>query len=133
MADIDDFKSINDRFGHPAGDTVLQESARRFLSCVRCSDEVGRYGGEEFLIILPGCDRHAAIARAEQFRLAIERNPVLVSDVPLRVTCSFGVHCVIGGGDCDDAVLMADAALYLAKRKGRNRVQMSDMCAVARA
>jgi diguanylate cyclase (GGDEF)-like protein len=127
MADIDKFKGINDRLGHPAGDEVLREVARRFHSCVRLSDEVGRYGGEEFLFLLPGCSEPAALSRAEQFRLAIDCAPFLVDGRPLHVTCSFGLYTVRGGSadadadaDADEAVYRADAALYSAKNLGRN-------------
>jgi diguanylate cyclase (GGDEF)-like protein len=121
MADIDGFKAINDRLGHPAGDQVLREVARRFRSCVRLSDEVGSYGGEEFLFLLPECGVPAAIARAEQFRLAIGGEPIMVDEQALGVTCSFGLYTVHGGCyDGDEAVHRADSALYSAKKSGRN-------------
>jgi diguanylate cyclase (GGDEF)-like protein len=122
MADIDRFKSINDRLGHPAGDAVLKEIARRLQVCVRRSDEVGRFGGEEFLILLPGCGAQAAMVRAEQFRAAIGSEPILAAGEQLHVTCSFGLHSVNSGAyDGDEAVSKADAALYRAKRMGRDR------------
>jgi diguanylate cyclase (GGDEF)-like protein len=122
MADIDRFKSINDRFGHPAGDAVLQEVARRLQACVRRSDEVGRFGGEEFLILLPGCSARAAMARAEHFRVAIGSKPIPFAGGQLHVTCSFGLHSVSGRTyDGDEAISKADAALYQAKRMGRDR------------
>ncbi len=126
MVDVDNFKKINDHYGHPIGDLVLQEIARRLGSCIRALDEMGRYGGEEFLIVLPGCDRYAARSRAEQFRKTIEGEPILLADGELHVTCSFGVNWTKEGNyDRDELIREADAALYRAKQAGRNRVEMA--------
>ena len=126
MVDVDNFKKINDHYGHQVGDLVLQEIARRLSSCIRVSDEIGRYGGEEFLIVLPNCDEYLALSRAEQFRQKIEREPILLEDGELPVTCSFGVHWT-QEGSYDSATLLrdADAALYRAKQAGRNRVEIA--------
>jgi diguanylate cyclase (GGDEF)-like protein len=126
MVDVDCFKKINDYYGHPVGDLVLQEIARRLGSCIRVSDEIGRYGGEEFLIVLPGCDRYAALSRAEQFRKTIESEPIPLAQRELHVTCSFGVNWTKEGiYDSSELIRGADAALYRAKQAGRNRVEMA--------
>lgn len=132
MCDLDGFKKINDRYGHPAGDVVLQEIARRLLAGVRASDYVGRYGGEEFLIVLPDCSGEEAKMRAEQLRRDIEGSRVEVGGVAFALTCSFGVgysqNC---GFDGEALVREADQALYRAKRAGKNRVEVSEALSVA--
>jgi diguanylate cyclase (GGDEF)-like protein len=126
MADVDHFKKINDHYGHPVGDIVLQEVARRLSSCIRASDQIGRYGGEEFLIILSDCDGSLAFSRAEQLRIAIANAPVLLETVELHITASFGMNWTNAGPiDSDQLVREADAALYRAKQAGRNRVAMA--------
>ena len=121
MADLDRFKSINDCHGHLAGDAVLREAACRLKSAARRYDSVGRYGGEEFLIVLPGCDASDAAVQAERMRDAICATPFLTGSQPVLVTASLGVacssHCAPGG-----LVREADDTLYLAKAKGRNQV-----------
>jgi diguanylate cyclase (GGDEF)-like protein len=127
MADLDGFKEINDRHGHPAGDLVLTESARRLQSCLRISDGMGRYGGEEFLIVMPGCDRQTAIRRAEELRRAVEGRAIPFGSGELKVTCSFGINWTPDGScDRDQLLRFADAALYRAKRGGRNRIEMAE-------
>jgi diguanylate cyclase (GGDEF)-like protein len=126
MVDVDGFKKINDLYGHPIGDLVLQEIARRLDSCICISDKLGRYGGEEFLIILPGCDGYAALHRAEQLRKMIESKPILFPDGELYMTCSLGVNWTKEGlYDSGELIREADAALYRAKQGGRNRVEMA--------
>lgn len=123
MVDVDGFKEINDHYGHPVGDLVLQEIARRLSSCIRVSDEIGRYGGEEFLAFLPNCDKYVALARAEQFRKKIESEPISLADGDLSITCSFGVNWTKEGSyDSTELIREADAALYRAKQAGRNCV-----------
>ncbi len=125
LGDLDRFKSINDTLGHLAGDAVLRETARRMLGAVRPYDAAGRYGGEEFLLILPGCDVHAAGSQAERMRQAIEAEPIRLSDSSLvPVTVSFGVTALPRGSDASALTLIsfADQAMYLAKEQGRNRV-----------
>ena len=121
MTDLDRFKSINDTHGHLAGDAVLREAARRLKSAARRYDSVGRYGGEEFLVVLPGCDTSAASLQAERMREAIGATPFLAPSQPISVTVSLGVACV---SRCAPETLVreADDALYEAKAQGRNRV-----------
>jgi diguanylate cyclase (GGDEF)-like protein len=121
MADLDLFKSINDTRGHLVGDAVLREAARRLKAAARRYDSVGRYGGEEFLIVLPGCNVFDAAIQGERMREAIGSMPFLAPSQPLRLTASLGVAC---SSDCAPEVLVreADDALYLAKAGGRNRV-----------
>ena len=123
MIDLDGFKGINDHHGHLTGDAVLQETARRLQDCVRASDGVGRYGGEEFLVVLPGCDGEPACSRAEQIRRAVNREPIAAGTGKLDVTCSVGVSWARAGVyDSRQLVREADAALYQAKQSGKNRV-----------
>jgi diguanylate cyclase (GGDEF)-like protein len=124
MADVDHFKRINDDFGHQSGDQVLREVARRMSGVIRPYDAVGRYGGEEFLFVLPGCDRARAAAAAERVVEAVSAEPIGLPNATLRATVSVGVSAT--GPDpklgFDEVVHAADAALYRAKRAGRNRV-----------
>lgn len=124
MADIDHFKSVNDVHGHPAGDAVLQEVAQRISSSVRSYDFVGRYGGEEFLIVLPGCDTDAA-PHAERIRAGVSAKPVSIGEEAIPVTLSLGaaVSNEVMYNSAEAIIRGADAALYRAKRAGRNRVE----------
>ena len=120
MADIDNFKSVNDRRGHLTGDEVLKEIARRFRSIIRAYDVVGRYGGEEFLIILPDTNLEQAWHFAERVRMTVKEQPV--ADV--WVTVSLGVACFEEADqNIDDVIKRADDALYRAKNAGRDRVE----------
>jgi len=125
MADLDHFKQVNDTLGHAAGDAVLQEAARRMTGCVRPYDAVCRYGGEEFLIVLPGCDLADATLRAEEIRSAMAESPFQIAESNLNITCSLGVAASSGsaGLDAQGLTREADEALYSAKRNGRNRVE----------
>jgi two-component system cell cycle response regulator len=127
MADLDGFKPVNDHFGHMAGDAVLREVAARMKAAVRRYDAVGRYGGEEFLMVLPGCELPSGLAQAERIRGAIDGESFLAGDNEIRLTCSLGAACAIPPAipQADDLVREADAALYRAKRQGRNRVEAS--------
>jgi len=123
MADLDSFKQVNDTHGHVAGDGVLQEVARRFVASSRTYDAVGRYGGEEFLLIMPGCDEQAALQTAERMREAIRQEPIRLGETQVGVTTSFGVMSLPRGREASpEAVIrLADEALYQAKQAGRDR------------
>ena len=125
MVDLDRFKQINDTRGHAAGDAVLREAARRMRSSVRGYDAVGRCGGEEFLIVLPGCDARGAMAQAERLRESFTAAPFWAGQVPLAVTCSIGLstRTVPAESDAEALLREADIALYVAKGDGRNRVE----------
>ncbi|MGH9562708.1 MAG: GGDEF domain-containing protein, partial [Terracidiphilus sp.] len=126
MADLDHFKQVNDTYGHLSGDAVLKEASRRIASSVRSYDAVGRYGGEEFLIVVPSSDELNTIGLAERIRTAIESQPVSVDAGEVRITASFGVAVCSGEHHHDVMALIniADEALYRAKEQGRNRVEL---------
>jgi len=128
MIDLDHFKLVNDRLGHLAGDEVLKEAARRMVATIRPYDAVGRFGGEEFLIVMANSDSHAAAERADQIRKAIGGRPFLREKTAVDVTCSLGVYSTRGDALVTPEALLeeADAALYLAKRNGRNRVEVGE-------
>jgi diguanylate cyclase (GGDEF) domain len=123
MIDIDRFKWINDTHGHPVGDAVLREVARRLANEVRSVDRVARYGGEEFAVVLMETDRNAAIEMARRLCAVVEREPVLANDtLPLNVTVSVGAASLPeDAARGEQLVAAADKALYAAKGAGRNR------------
>jgi len=123
MVDLDKFKLINDRYGHHVGDEVLCLSARQLEGGLRKSDLLGRWGGEEFLLLLPETDEEGARRLAESLRLRLCKEEH--HDVG-SVTASFGVAVVQTGESIDDLLKRADRALYLAKERGRNRVCLAD-------
>lgn len=133
MGDLDKFKSINDTHGHQAGDIVLRESAQQMRNMMRPYDMVGRYGGEEFLMIVPRCDSTFASYVAERIRSAIASQPIRIGNQDINVTISLGVAAMRGIEDRDSEALIqaADQALYQAKNNGRNQVVIADLQALA--
>lgn len=123
MLDLDHFKQVNDLFGHPAGDAVLVAVSARLRALVRQQDAVVRWGGEEFVLVLPGTDAGGAATLVERVLQAVASHPVAVDDRTLPVTVSAGVATLPAAAMAhwQDAVHVADAALYVAKREGRNR------------
>jgi two-component system, cell cycle response regulator len=127
MLDIDHFKTINDTYGHQTGDAVLREVTQRISQAVRSYDSVGRYGGEEFLIVLPGCNREQVDQGAERVRAAVDSGPVRVNESQIAVTVSIGGTVTTHGAISEKEILAAaDVALYRAKEIGRNRTVVSD-------
>lgn len=124
LFDIDHFKQVNDRYGHAVGDDVLVAFSRRVEELLRQGDTLGRYGGEEFMLVLPMTGLEAALHLADRVRNAMAACPVVDRPEPITVTASFGVSQLGRGDSVDDWLLRADEALYRAKDQGRN-------CAVA--
>ncbi|MBZ5679668.1 MAG: diguanylate cyclase [Acidobacteriia bacterium] len=126
LADIDHFKRVNDTLGHAAGDEVLKEVAKRLKSDLRLYDVVGRYGGEEFLIILPGCDVTVGARRANEIRNLVGKDPIQTPFGTTSVTVSMGVTVTSSTRDhsISDFLHEADVSMYAAKKNGRNRVEV---------
>jgi diguanylate cyclase (GGDEF)-like protein len=122
--DLDHFKSVNDRFGHPAGDEILKLFANVLVHTLRVTDIVGRIGGEEFAALLP-CSTEEAVVAAERVRATFETAGVQVDDRSLTTSVSIGVATGEGGVDLHALLAAADSALYRAKRAGRNRVEVA--------
>ncbi len=127
MCDIDHFKQVNDTYGHPAGDAVLREVSRRIAACVRKADIAVRYGGEEFMLILPETDVNLLAVVGQKIRQAVAAAPVDLGSigVSLPLTISVGVAALHPGSDSGETLIArADAALYRAKAGGRDRVEL---------
>jgi len=126
LLDIDHFKKLNDTFGHPAGDAALKNAAQILEQHLRKGDQAARFGGEEFVVILPGTDEGGALRLAERIRSAIERSQLVFEGARISVTASFGTSIWPSDGADGEALLSAaDRALYSAKHAGRNRVALA--------
>jgi len=125
MADVDHFKKINDTYGHQAGDLMLKESGKLMKSCVRSADIVCRYGGEEFVILMPGASAPTVQKCAEEIRKKFEALVVVSEENKIKATISLGAAIYpLHGANVDDVFIRADRALYQAKQEGRNRVMI---------
>jgi diguanylate cyclase (GGDEF)-like protein len=128
LLDVDHFKTVNDTHGHLTGDGVLREVTQRIIKAARAYDSVGRYGGEEFLIVLPGCSSGQIQQSGERIRSAVDSGPILVNGSEISVTVSIGAAVAVRGTTSETEMLAAaDAALYRAKEIGRNRIIVSDL------
>ncbi|MGH9444009.1 MAG: GGDEF domain-containing response regulator [Thermoanaerobaculia bacterium] len=127
LLDLDHFKQVNDRHGHLAGDETLREFVRRVKSVVRPYDAIGRYGGEEFLLVLPRCEAAGAAQLSERILPAIGQEPFLTRKGPIAVTVSAGISTSEASGLAtpEEMIHAADLALYRAKRAGRNRAEVA--------
>jgi two-component system cell cycle response regulator len=127
LADVDHFKKVNDTLGHEAGDDVLKAVATSLGSSLREYDGVGRYGGEEFLLVIPGCDLDITVRRANQIREAVSRLPIATTGGSMQVTVSMGATVAEYSNDLEELLRRVDAALYQAKHNGRNRVERAEV------
>jgi diguanylate cyclase (GGDEF)-like protein len=124
VMDLDHFKKVNDTWGHRAGDDVLRHFVVQANRCLRNEDVLGRLGGEEFAIFLSNAGGAGAIAVAERLRALVEAQPLVTEQRPIPLTVSVGVTLCADGDTADAALQRADEAMYLAKERGRNRVEM---------
>ncbi|MGB9710471.1 MAG: GGDEF domain-containing protein [Thermodesulfovibrio sp.] len=125
MVDIDNFKSINDNFGHLVGDRILNHVALQIKNFLRATDVVSRYGGEEFLIILPDTDEIKALMALERVRENIAKKPVKAGSEKIFITVSVGITEIDTNDNLTEAIHRADMALYQAKRSGKNKIELA--------
>jgi two-component system, cell cycle response regulator len=127
LMDLDHFKNVNDTYGHITGDAALKEVARRMAGCLRPYDTVGRYGGEEFVVVLPTCDRVGAAVVADRILKSVSALPIVTTQGGITLTISCGISVSHGRHPLDPQVLLhlADEALYKAKAEGRNRAEFA--------
>ena len=123
MIDVDDFKSVNDTHGHRGGDAVLRSFVKQVASVLRPYDSLGRFGGEEFLIVAPGCGQAQTRELSERVRTTVADSCLAVNEKPIRITISAGFAVYTSGCPLESLLHLADTALYVAKRSGRNRVE----------
>jgi two-component system cell cycle response regulator len=133
LGDLDHFKRINDTYGHLAGDAVLREAACRMRTAVRPYDEIGRYGGEEFLLVLPDCDASGAVTLGERLRVAVGGEAMALAEGVIPVTLSLGGATSDVVEDMLTLIATADAALYRAKDSGRNCLELATLIDVVEA
>lgn len=126
LGDIDDFKAVNDRYGHNCGDLVLAQIAEILRESVRKQDVVARWGGEEFILLLPESPMDGGAIVADSVRRRIHSHTYVYDDISLKITMTFGVSEFKGGMDADSCVKKADLALYQGKQKGKNCVIKAD-------
>jgi len=126
MLDLDHFKRINDTYGHLAGDEALTHVGATLAEALRATDALGRYGGEEFLVLMPGTDLAGARRLAERVRWSLSSAPLTLAGERVRLTCSVGVAAASGRCAPDALLAAADRALYQAKEAGRDRVMVAD-------
>ncbi len=126
LADIDHFKSVNDTYGHIIGDEVLRALTERIMGLIRSYDRLGRFGGEEFLIVFPECGSQEALASSERVRKGVANTQLRVADLSLPATLSMGLATLDSSSDVESLLSEADEALYLAKENGRNQVRVVD-------
>jgi diguanylate cyclase (GGDEF)-like protein len=124
LADLDEFKKINDTYGHETGDLVLITVAKTLSNCLRASDVVGRWGGDEFLAILPGITKGALAKASEKLRKMVAQSTVAVDSIRMGVTISVGVTIVAPGDSPQSLIRRADQFLYASKQSGRNRANL---------
>jgi len=125
VLDVDDFKSLNDTFGHLMGDRALQVIAEILRQNLRRQDKAGRFGGEEFLIVLPETGARGAVAFSDRIRRDLQESIAVKLSLPRKVTASLGVACCNAGCESTEGLIAnADAALYRAKASGKNRVEV---------
>ncbi len=121
LLDIDHFKRINDVYGHDVGDNILIHLAKELKKHVRTADMLFRWGGEEFVIVMPNCNHHDSIIAVERFRSHIERTPFFLGNEKIFITISLGVYTGIESNDAKIPMQVADQCLYKAKSSGRNK------------
>jgi diguanylate cyclase (GGDEF)-like protein len=124
LADLDEFKNVNDTYGHVAGDAALATIAKTLSGCLRSSDVLGRWGGDEFLVILPGIMKDILVETSERCRALVSQSTVPVEGSQIRVTISVGAAMGAPGDSAESLMNRADQHLYRSKQSGRNRVSL---------
>ena len=124
MVDLDHFKRVNDRFGHPVGDNVIRSTAAILLQSCRGGDLVARFGGEEFILLLPNTTTEQAQHVAERCRIALTELNFVYEQQPFSISASFGISSSQNASEPQQIIRQADQALYAVKTAGRNQVQI---------